>query len=142
MIQKLGVGNPELAANTTEPQVACCKYKPADTRGDQCTCAHHARFEGYVHLRVFQPVIRYCGGCFPKRHHLSMGSGINLCDWGITAPPHDQASSDDNRSHGDLAFACGFARQFQRLNHERFVGHIITVRRNTAVIVKQTLHLL
>lgn len=109
MIEQIRIRDGKFRSNSAEAEVARAKDQPLDPGVDQCPGAHDARFKGYIHRRVFEPVVLSRRAGSSKQQHFGMGGRISEGDWAIVRARDDCAVADKYGADRDFAFRFGQA---------------------------------
>jgi hypothetical protein len=117
VIQQLRIGNPELAADSSEAEISSTENEPADSRRDQGPGAHHTRLESNVKSGILQSIVLRGGGGCPKDQHFGMGGRIVRGDRGVMGSAYDFAIRHEYRADRNFAFGGGESRLSKRLLH-------------------------
>jgi hypothetical protein len=122
VVEDVGIGDLEFAADASEAKVAGAENKAIDTGGDEGSGAHDAGFEGAVKGGSGEAVVGGAESGFAQREDLGVGGGIDLRDGRIAAAAHDLPVDHDESADRDLARDGARAGKREGLAHEEFVG--------------------
>jgi hypothetical protein len=121
MIEQVVVGQPELAADASKPQVACSKHEPVDSGVNQSARAHDARFERGVESDSGEAIIAERAGGAAKGEDLGVSGGILGGQWLIETLTDDLIPVNGHGSHGNFPGLLRAPRQTQRRVHPPFI---------------------
>lgn len=124
MVQDFRIGKPKFAADATEAQVPRAEHKTCNTRGDQRSGAHYARFESTIQRCPFQPVIVEGLRGFTEREYFSVRRRIVARDGGVVSSADDLIPQHNDRASGDFTRTLGFAGKLDGLIYKELVARI------------------
>jgi hypothetical protein len=121
VIQGVGVGYLEFAADASEAEVAGAEDEAREAGGDEGSGAHHAGLERAVEGRAGEAVVAEVGGGFADGQDLGVGGGVVAGDGRVPAAADDLAIDDDDGSDGDFTRAFTAAGEVECFSHESVV---------------------
>lgn len=104
MVQDVGIGDAEFAADSPESQVPRSEDEARYARGDQGSGTHHAGFQSAVEGGGFQAVVSDPGCGLPQGQDFGVRRRIAAGNRGIAAAAGDFVFDDDNCADRDFAF--------------------------------------
>ncbi len=124
MVEELGVGQAELAADAAEAQVASPEDEAGHARCYQRAGAHDAGLERHVKGGPSESVVAQASAGLAEGQDFGVRGGIGQGDGGVAAAAEDLAvSADDDGSYGGFARLGCLPGQIEGLTHVALVVH-------------------
>ena len=103
VVEEVGVGELELAADAAEAEVAGAEDDAGDAGVDESAGAHDAGFESAVENGAFQAVVAEAGGGGAEGLDFGVGGGVVCGDGAVVAFGDELIVDDEDSADGDFA---------------------------------------
>jgi hypothetical protein len=97
-------------------------YQALQSRMNQCSGTHRARFNCNKQFAVSQPMVTEVRTGLAEGNDFGMGAGVVICDIAIPASSHDLPIANNDSAHGDFAHFQGTLGGTESVFHPKFVG--------------------
>jgi len=125
MIQEVGIGDLELAADASETKVARSEDEPSDASVYQRTRAHGARFQRDIESRTGETVFFHALAGHAQDKNLGVRRWVVVFDRRIRSGGHLNVIYDEYSTNRNFTPAFRFARKDERSFHPAFVRYML-----------------